>query len=415
MSIVLRNSNTSINETDYLFHLHLISETFTIEEDPKPYGAVLAATLLVNLATLSGLVLLVVPAVRKGLLRKAASDSKSHGKLIDIIIPSFASGALMATAVFLVLPEAFHLIEGVHEDGGEGDHSGHGHRFAKEEEADSEGATFAKWGCGILGGFLLPAFLSLFFFHGTKELDEEESAAASDEEECKSCMERDAIKEGADIKEGAAIPTTVMVRSEDPDSIYDADDVGADVPTDIATKDNALEELVTTQNDSAEVVDVKTKIFIDYRLVASVVIGDFFCNFADGLFIGAAFLGCSWATAVSITLIALLHEIPQELADFVILTRYAGCSMVHACALNFTTGLAVCFGGLIVLAAKPSDETVGIVLAIAGGVYLNLAASESQPRVANYAKHTSDKAWALLSFAIGTVPLGLILLDHKHC
>jgi zinc transporter ZupT len=255
---------------------------------------------------------------------------------------------------------------------------------------------------------LLPAFLCLFFPHGTKELADEESAAASDEEECKSCMERDAINEST------AVPTSVMVR-EDPDSVYDADDVDAAIPTGIATEDNALEELVTTQNDSAEAVDIKTRTFIDYRLVASVIIGDFFCNFADGLFIGAAFLGCSWATAVSITLIALLHEIPQELADFVILTRYAGCTMVHACALNFTTGIAVCFGGLIVLAVKPSDETVGIILAIAGGVYLNLAASESMPRVANYTSQKKEKAWALLSFAIGTVPLGLILLDHKHC
>jgi hypothetical protein len=77
--------------------------------------------------------------------------------------------------------------------------------------------------------------------------------------------------------------------------------------------------------------------------------------------------------------------------------------MAHACALNFTTGLAVYFGGLVVLAVKPSGETVGIILAIAGGVYLNLAASESMPRVANYTKHTR------------TIPLGLILLGHKHC
>ena len=54
----------------------------------KPWGPVILATLLVNLATLSGLILLVIPSICKGLLTKSAADSeaKSHGKLIDILV-----------------------------------------------------------------------------------------------------------------------------------------------------------------------------------------------------------------------------------------------------------------------------------------------------------------------------------------
>ena len=40
---------------------------------------------------------------------------------------------------------------------------------------------------------------------------------------------------------------------------------------------------------------------VDYRLAASVLIGDFFHNFGAGMFIGAIFISFSWATAWSIT------------------------------------------------------------------------------------------------------------------
>lgn len=37
------------------------------------------------------------------------------------------------------------------------------------------------------------------------------------------------------------------------------------------------------------------------------------------------------------------------------------------------------------------------------------------PRVARYTKATNDKACALLSIILGTIPLGLVLLNHEHC
>jgi zinc transporter ZupT len=336
----------------------------------------------------------------------ATSEGESHGKLLDIVIPSFAVGALMATTVFLVVPEALHLIEGAHgTESGEEDHSGHGHRLLQDEhgaheEDNAEGVNAAKLGCGILGGFLLPIFLSIFF-HRDEEIEDEDSALPNDEEECISCMGDKNFETGAAPQDRGSISAAVVITSNDA-VVYDAD---SSVDT---FKDN-------DQDPPVEPIAAKTKTFINYRLGASILIGDAFHNFADGLFIGAAFLSCSWATAFSITAITLFHEMAQELADFILLTRYVGLSVFQAASFNFVSGLSVCLGGITVLAAKPSDEAIGIILAFAGGVYTNIAACESLPRVERSIKDRNDRVLTFFSIIVGTIPIGLILLDHKHC
>lgn len=373
------------------------SEFITNKEaagERKPWGIVLSATLLVNFATVTGLLLLLVPTVRMGLLGKTQSGTtQHHGKLLDIVIPSFAVGALLATAIFLVLPEAMHLTSGVHLETGREYHSD-----------NEEGIAAAKLGCGFLGGFFLPMLFSIFFHH--EEVEKEDNAALLDEEECKSCEERDAKFGGDGIGNTAitGLHDVVLVDSNS-GSNYDADE---EIP--VGNHEGNFRE-----ESSLEPITAKTKIVYNYGLAASILIGDAFCNFADGIFIGAAFLGCSWATAFSITAVSLLHELPQELADFVILTRYVGLSVTKACILNFVTGLSVCLGGIIVLAAKPSDEAVGIVLAIAGGVYVNIAACETFPRVEQAIKGRCDRALTFLMIIVGTIPIGLVLLKHEHC
>ena len=114
-------------------------------------------------------------------------------------------------------------------------------------------------------------------------------------------------------------------------------------------------------------------------------------------------------------MVTLFHEIAQELADSVLLTRYAGLSVLKACIFNFVSGLSVCLGGVVFLAADPSDEATGIILAIAGGVYFNVAGCETMPRMETSVKSRSDRFWALFSVILGTIPIGLILLNHQHC
>jgi hypothetical protein len=145
-------------------------------EGEKPWGQVIGATLLVNIITLIGVVFL-VPTLATAVKDKTACQSLKdlastkhvlwedtpERKMFDIGMTSFACGALLATTVFLIIPEAISLV-----NSGAGDpedpHAGHGHRMLQEDE--EEGGT-ESWvfGACVLGGFLLPMFLASFFPH----------------------------------------------------------------------------------------------------------------------------------------------------------------------------------------------------------------------------------------------------------
>ena len=154
---------------------------------------------------------------------------------------------------------------------------------------------------------------------------------------------------------------------------------------------------------------------VNKMLCATILLGDFFHNFSDGLFIAAAFRSCSQSLAIGIMLVTLAHEIPQELADFVVLTQFAGLSVKKALLLNFISGLSVLFGGIIFLASDPGSVATGVILAMGGGVYISAAACETVPRMQPAMKERADRAIMLFSIMLGAVPIGLILIDHAHC
>ena len=379
----------------------------------EPWGAVIGATLLVNVATFSGVLILVLPAMYRGVLKYrgipagTSAAANGNGRFFDIVIPGFAVGALVATAVFLVLPEAVNYLSGGahagHEGEGEGgDHDGHGHRFLQEDSHAGEGSAAAKFGCSVLGGFLLPFVFAIIFHHTDPNANEgaqepKASVAVDNEEaECESC---NGSSDDADVKTGADENVATG---------------NADVETGVDVTVRTVEPLDET-NDEGAVEAVVTKSFVNKRLCAAILLGDSFHNFADGFFIAAAFRACSVGVAISIMLVTLFHEIAQELADFIVLTKYGGLTVGRALFYNFLSGLSVCLGGVVFLAANPTDTATGVILAMAGGVYINIAACETAPRMEGAIKGRWDRVLMLFSIILGTIPLGLILLDHKHC
>lgn len=145
------------------------------------------------------------------------------------------------------------------------------------------------------------------------------------------------------------------------------------------------------------------------------MIGDSFHNFADGIFIGTAFLLCDHTKAWVITAVTLYHEIAQEIADYFILTRTAGLKKWKAIGLNFLAGLSVVLGGLVILGGHFGEMAIGIFMSVASGTYFYIAAVECLPNAKSTADTSKSKALLLLMFAVGAIPIALTLLNHSHC
>lgn len=281
-------------------------------------------------------------------------------------------------------------------------------------------------------------------FHRPEVIEDGDSVGSEGDAECLSCIERDAAVEtdvknsvGSEgyakflsfIKRDAAVETGVLVTIERTELELGA--IGADSVTDpvceIEKNDHIPQDGheqcdICDENHNAVIESVQEsvrsveKVFINKKLCASILLGDGFHNFSDGMFIAASFkASCNASTSISIVMVTLLHEVAQETADFILLTRHVGLSTPKALLLNFLSGLSVVFGGIIFLAGNPSDEVTGVILGMAGGVYINIAACETLPRIESIIRTQVDRICALLIFIIGTIPIGLVLLNHHHC
>merc|ERR1739844_571210 len=75
------------------------------------------------------------------------------------------------------------------------------------------------------------------------------------------------------------------------------------------------------KDDAGNVSPFAAKTFSEKsRLIFAICFGDFMHNLCDGFFVGAAFSDCSNSIAWGVAAATILHELPQELSDFLILT-----------------------------------------------------------------------------------------------
>merc|ERR1712054_350913 len=153
------------------------------------------------------------------------------------------------------------------------------------------------------------------------------------------------------------------------------------------------------------------------RVLCGILLGDFMHNLVDGVFIGAAFVGCSNEVGWTIVAATIYHELAQEVSDYLVLTdpMQGALTPVKALILNFLSGLSIVIGALIVVGAEPGDQANGCLLAFGGGVYIQIAATECAGRVNNAVKTTKMRLGSILFFCIGAISIGLVLLDHEHC
>jgi zinc transporter ZupT len=75
-----------------------------------------------------------------------------------------------------------------------------------------------------------------------------------------------------------------------------------------------------SDSDGAKTSPFALKTFSEkVRLIYCIYFGDFVHNLCDGFFVGAVFNECSDSMAWGVTIAPIIHELPQELSDYLIL------------------------------------------------------------------------------------------------
>jgi zinc transporter ZupT len=380
------------------------NEASEIHSDEKPWSEVIIASLLVNLATLAGLVVLSGKFLTKICCKSRATPSSSS-RWTQNIIPSFACGALLATCAFLILPESVAMITS-HFGGGHDTHR----TLEEDAEEDAEAQVAWRFGASLIGGFLLPIVSSFLFPH------------YHEPDFCDTYVEEnnEVIIEETNLELANAV---VLGSKNDLPVKDDASSSSRDPSMTIgegcepAGCENHDEELAATPELTVTLEEkpLSHSTRINYSLASSVLLGDFFHNFTDGVLIGTAFSLCQRELAIAISVSTVYHELAQEIADFFLLTEHCHIRPAVALLLNFVGGLSVLFGAILILSMDVSANATGCILAIGSGVYIYIAVGECLPRARQAQKTATDKAISVASFVVGVIPIGLVLLNHGHC
>jgi zinc transporter ZupT len=380
----------------------------------KPWGDVIAGSLIINLVTFSGVLLTSTVSCFNRMRGTSKGDAAAFWSMMHrIAIPSFAGGALLATVVFLLIPEAFELLQHSAEE--EADHSTNSTEVDVEgEEAhEDEGGAQWKFGVALLCGFLFPILIGTIFPSPDTSACEECLHEREIEEESASELESEEQEE-----EDQADPEAVTRTGPPPvlDHHHEKDDEGA-----VVVKDHQqpltqkVEETLVKKEVAAATFEHHQGSSINWGLATSILLGDGFHNFTDGIFLGNAFVLCSRDIAYTLVATTVYHELAQEIADFALLTHHCGMSTRQALTYNFLSGFSVMLGAVIIVALELSDMVTGSLLSVSAGVYIYIAATECIPRIQAAHKNATDTLTFLICFIIGATPIGLVLLNHGHC
>lgn len=143
----------------------------------------------------------------------------------------------------------------------------------------------------------------------------------------------------------------------------------------------------------------------------TVLFGDSFHNFSDGFLIATAFMICGSSLGWVVTASVLLHEIPHEILDFIILVK-AGMSVKKALLLNFLSSLPSVIGAIIVLYVNPSSLLQVYIIKFGAGVLTYIALSQLLPSIS---KDDHKKPIHIFLMLLGLILIGLLQLYHPEC
>jgi zinc and cadmium transporter len=137
-----------------------------------------------------------------------------------------------------------------------------------------------------------------------------------------------------------------------------------------------------------------------------ILAGDAFHNFVDGVLIAAAFLA-DFRLGLTTTLAVMMHEIPQEVGDFMVLL-HAGYGRSRALLLNLAVSLASVAGGLLgYLLLDRAQSLVQYALALAAACFIYIAIADLIPHL-HRQNRREELGWQVGLIALGIGTIGIL-------
>lgn len=137
-----------------------------------------------------------------------------------------------------------------------------------------------------------------------------------------------------------------------------------------------------------------------------ILAGDAFHNFVDGMLIAAAFLA-DFRLGLATTLAVMVHEIPQEIGDFMVLL-HAGYAKRRALLLNLAVSLASVAGALFgYLILDYAQKLVQYALALTAACFIYVAVADLIPHL-HRQSHREELLWQIGLIAVGIGTIGAL-------
>jgi len=130
------------------------------------------------------------------------------------------------------------------------------------------------------------------------------------------------------------------------------------------------------------------------------LIGDGFHNFLDGLIIAGSYL-VSIPTGIATTISVVIHEVPQEIVDFGVLT-YSGLSRWKALFFNFLSAILAIVGAIVgIIFGAQSETFIRIVVPFAAGAFIYIAGSNLIPELLRKNHELKTLIQRFIAFIVG--------------
>lgn len=191
---------------------------------------------------------------------------------------------------------------------------------------------------------------------------------------------------------------------------------------DIEMSDMKTDPDSTSIAKAAPVADGDDLLEVDSQMAlrSLIVVGDAIHNVVDGVVIGIAFAVCGSETGWLVTLSVILHELPQELADFLILIS-TGLSPFKALLFNFISAIAAVIGCIIslLIAGHITESTLGYFLGLGVGILLYISAADLVPIYVHYNGDKMTLNSKVLAFFLFILMFAIVAVIttyfDKHC